>query len=598
MIGLISIVLTACAGGESADEAGIERLDGSRIGIAALEADIVEIMRAARLPGLQVAVIADGEIAYSSGFGVREAGTTDPVGPETVFAALSFSKTMFAYLVARLVDEGVLDLDAPMVSYLPKPLHEYEFYADLAGEERVGLLTPRMALSHTTGFPNWRWFTPDGRLSFVYEPGTRHGYSGEGIFLLQLAVEEATGRGLEDLAQEKVFRPLGMSRSSFVFLAEFEADHATDHDHYLNPIGKERRDEGNAAGSAQTTAEDYARFLVAIMAGEGLSAEMREALFTPQVQTEHVRMFGPLSQVPAPPGADLPSWGLGWGLVESDHGRAFFHTGNDRGAANYHVGFPEQGLAVVLLGSSQTLERAAPALTRLIVGDVWSPYEFLGYEPFDAPRGRLVAAIAEGGLSAGRVTRASISDDEVRRWHPEDWALWDSVGQDLAGLGHAEAAAELYTAFVRDYPEREFGHDRLGTALVGASRYADARAAFTEGLGITEEDPFWSSLYSWKAAWAGALADPADVGEATLSEYAGVYDTRHVELGDGALWYYREGAPDPTPRRLFALDERTFVLEGSDSFRLRFDRDEDGTVFRVTGQYLDNDDDQTLRTPG
>lgn len=593
-----AVILIGAAACLNATDSAIEalpQLDGTERTLVDIESDIGTIMESAYLAGLQVAVVRDGRISYSSGFGVREAGDPAPVTPRTVFAAMSFSKTMFAYLVLQLVDEGVIDLDQPMESYLPRPLAEYDFYSDLAGDDRAALVTPRMALSHTTGFPNWRWFTSEGRLQFIYEPGERHSYSGEGIFLLQHVVEEVTGEGLEELARRRIFEPFGMRRTSFVFLPEFEDDFAIDHDHYLNPLGKERRDEANSAGSAQTTAEDYARFLIAVMEGEGLSSEMRDAVFSPQIEIEHARMFGPRARVPAPVEAPRTSWGLGWGLVESDHGRAFFHTGNDRGGANYHVGFPDAGVAVVLLGNSQNLERAAPALTRALIGDRYSPYDFLGYEPFESVRGRIVQTIVSEGYEAGRHEYDALPNDEVTRWFPERWAFLDAVGQDVLGLGHADAATELYADFAAEQ-EQVFGYDRLGGALAADDRHAEAAEAFGAGLQRAAGDPFWSRLYEWKLGWADAVAVSREIPAGTLRDYAGVYDGRNVELREGTLFYFREGTPDPTPRRLFALDDRTFVMENSDSFRLRFDRDANGAVYRITGQYLDSDDDETLRT--
>jgi CubicO group peptidase (beta-lactamase class C family) len=400
VVGLAVIGFATSGCGEP--DTRIDHLDGSDISVRAIETEIPEIMAGARLPGLQVAIIDDGRVVYSNGFGVRSTETQEPVTDRTVFAALSFSKTIFTYLVMQLADEGLMDLDRPLVSYLPKPLPKYEFYRDLEGDELHATLTARMALSHTTGLPNWRWFTPEGTLQFVFEPGERFSYSGEGIYLLQLAVEEIAGESVEELARVRIFEPLGLERTSFVFLPSFEDDYAVDHDRFLAPIGKQRREEATAAGSAQTTAEDYATFLAAVMRGEGLSAAGREELSTPQVSIEHVRMFGPLSRERIAPGdGSEASWGLGWGLVESEHGRALFHTGNDEGAANYHVAFPDRGMAVVLLGNSQTLESAAPALTELLIGDRYSPYGFLGYEPYESPRQRLVEAIASSGLQSG-----------------------------------------------------------------------------------------------------------------------------------------------------------------------------------------------------
>ena len=78
------------------------------------------------------------------------------------------------------MQKGVLDLDLPIQQYLPKPLPEYEKYADLQGDDRYKKLTLRILLSHTSGFPNFRWFEDDKKLKIHFEPGTRYAYSGEG----------------------------------------------------------------------------------------------------------------------------------------------------------------------------------------------------------------------------------------------------------------------------------------------------------------------------------------------------------------------------------------------------------------------------------
>jgi CubicO group peptidase (beta-lactamase class C family) len=598
VIGFGAIGLCASACGEP--DPRIERLDGSYVSVRAIETEIPEIMAGARLPGLQIAVINGGQVVYKKGFGVRSTETLEPVTDRTVFAALSFSKTIFAYLVIQLADEGLLDLDRPLVSYLPKALPEYEFYRDLEGDELHTTLTARMALSHTTGLPNWRWFTPEGTLQFVFEPGERFSYSGEGIRLLQLAVEVVVGESVEELARARIFEPLGMERTSFVFLPAFEDDYAVDHDHFLAPIGKGKRDEANAAGSAQTTAADYATFLAAVMRGEGLSAASREELSTPQVSIEHVRMFGPLSRERSASGAVLPaSWGLGWGLVESEHGRALFHTGNDEGAANYHVAFPDRGIAVVLLGNSQTLESAAPALTELLVGDLYSPYGFLGYEPYDSPRHRLVEAIASSGFPSGLEQYVSLTDTDkgIGLWHVDEWGFLDSVGRELIGLERFEEAADFYRHFLPEHPDRTSGYNHMATALVHLRDYEAAREAYRAGLEHSPPGSQRERDFRWRLEWIGALLDPPTLPAALLREYAGDYGERHVEMRDGVLYYFRERAAIQNPRRLHAISEETFVLEDEDSFKLRFERGSDGSVNRVTGLYLDGQQDESERDP-
>ena len=128
---------------------------------------------------------------------------------------LHSAKAVFTYLSLLLVKEGTLDLDRPLWQYLDKPLPEYNNYSDLKGDDRWKLITARMCLSHTTGFPNWRFldahtgnYNRNGKLAIYFTPGTRYAYSGEGFALLQRVIEKITGKGLEELAREKYLNPL------------------------------------------------------------------------------------------------------------------------------------------------------------------------------------------------------------------------------------------------------------------------------------------------------------------------------------------------------------------------------------------------------
>jgi CubicO group peptidase (beta-lactamase class C family) len=104
-----------------------------------------------------------------------------------------------------------------------------------------------MCLSHTTGFPNWRWLNPvtgavegGGKLAIYFTPGTKYAYSGEGLTLLQMVIEKITGRNLEDLAREKVFKPMGLTRTSYIWQTHFENDYALGHDEKENPLARKK----------------------------------------------------------------------------------------------------------------------------------------------------------------------------------------------------------------------------------------------------------------------------------------------------------------------------------------------------------------------
>jgi CubicO group peptidase (beta-lactamase class C family) len=123
----------------------------------------------------------------------------------------------------------------------------------------------RILLSHTSGFPNWRAFEEDRKLKIHFEPGTRYAYSGEGIDLAQLIVETVTGQSLTVLIDKTLCRPLHATRTSMVWEPRFEDDFANGYDEYGRSLGPEKRSTPDAAGSMQTTLQDYATFLSAIM---------------------------------------------------------------------------------------------------------------------------------------------------------------------------------------------------------------------------------------------------------------------------------------------------------------------------------------------
>src|SRR5262249_23065566 len=87
-----------------------------------------------------------------------------------------------------------------------------------------------------TGFPNWRWFEDDHKLKIHFEPGARFAYSGEGIVLLQLVVETIVKEPLDALMRERVFVPLGMTRTSMIWEDRFENDFANGYDEYSRSL--------------------------------------------------------------------------------------------------------------------------------------------------------------------------------------------------------------------------------------------------------------------------------------------------------------------------------------------------------------------------
>jgi len=366
----------------------LKTLDGGSISAAELEAFIEQTIGKAEVAGLSCAILNDSQIVYQKAFGYKNKEDGSHNDEETLFSALSFSKPVFAYLVMLLAEEKAIDLDRPLYQYLDKPLYEYPNYADLKGDDRYQQITARMALSHSTGFPNWRFLTQDGKLSILFTPGSRHSYSGEGIALLQMIVETVTGRDLEALAQEKIFQPLGMTHSSYIWQPQFETNYASPHDEFGRPRGEKiKRDKPDAAGSMVTTASDYARFLSGILNAKGQRKATVDEMLRPQIEINYQRMFGPDAWTMTGENQDIHlAWGLGWGRFDTPYGRAFFHTGNSIGWKNYTVTYIDKGIGIVLLSNSDNFESVAEEIAKKAIGDIYSPYDWLGYVTFDPAR--------------------------------------------------------------------------------------------------------------------------------------------------------------------------------------------------------------------
>jgi CubicO group peptidase (beta-lactamase class C family) len=240
-----------------------------------LDARIEALMAREQVVGMAVAVIERGEITHIGAYGYRNRENALPLETDTIMYGASLTKAAFAYMVMQLVDEGRLDLDRSIAEYLPRPLPEYEDYADLAGDERWRQLTPRILLSHTSGFANMRFLEEDRRLRFHFTPGEHYAYSNEGIWVLQIVLEQGLGLDVGAEMQRRVFDRFGMTRTSMQWRDDFAGNLADGYamDDTFEP--HDRRDNVAAAGSMDTTIEDQARMWRGMFAGEGLSPAAR-----------------------------------------------------------------------------------------------------------------------------------------------------------------------------------------------------------------------------------------------------------------------------------------------------------------------------------
>jgi CubicO group peptidase (beta-lactamase class C family) len=272
--------------------------------------------------------------------------------PDSVFQAASLSKPVFAYAVLKLVAQGKMGLDTPVLHYLPQgyrhqfdPMHLTP--AEVVTDARLQAVTVRMILNHTSGLPNWA----GGALSFDATPGTRWGYSGEAYVMLQRAVEAVTGEPLDRFMRAHVFAPLAMNDSGYIsdehlvknLLPGTKANGAP----RSTPLFRQPI----AAFSLYTSAADYAKFMVAVLN-----------------DAELMRLVS-ASAVTVDPRLGL-DWGQGWGIERVKDARYLWQWGNNMGYRAFAMASIDAGDGFVMLTNSENgLALAQPVALKILPGE-------------------------------------------------------------------------------------------------------------------------------------------------------------------------------------------------------------------------------------
>jgi CubicO group peptidase (beta-lactamase class C family) len=303
----------------------------------------------------------------------------------------SLTKSVFAYTVLQLVDQGKLSLDTPVATYLDKPLTSYGFddafkskyapYKDLADDSRWTKITPRMCLDHSTGFNGFWFMEPDYKLRIHFQPGTRFSYSGEGFDLLQFVIEHGRkeqGLGLDvgDLTKAN-FDRLGMTRTTLAWVSGEDANVADGWNDQGQTHSRSGHGKVRAAGSMNTTISDMAKFTAALVRGEGLTAASRAEMTRPVLHITTATQFPSLTpEVPtAQQRKDLYA-GLGVVVFNGPQGRGFYKGGHDEETANTMVCLDANQRCVLVLSNDVRSEKGFPELVRFVLGDTGVPYDW------------------------------------------------------------------------------------------------------------------------------------------------------------------------------------------------------------------------------
>jgi len=309
-----------------------------------------EFMAEHRIPGLSVAVGQGGKVIWSAAFGVADLDSKAPVTPASVFPLGSTSKTLTSLALGKLVEEGRLDLDAPIQKYVPYfPKKEHEITPRLLAGHLSGLRDYDMAAgeyANTRQFASVREavgvFKDD---PLVFEPGTRYAYSAYNYVLLSAAIEGASGRDFLTFLEERILKPRKLERTgpNHAPVADLVTSYVVGFGGFV--VKAPDADVSNkwAAGGLVSTPTEMVRLGNAILKGKIVKPETFTLLTTPQKLKD---------------GSDTGAgYALGWRSGQRKFAssgrelRVVHHGGAANGAMSFFVILPEAGLVVSMQGN-------------------------------------------------------------------------------------------------------------------------------------------------------------------------------------------------------------------------------------------------------
>ena len=333
--------------------------------VAWLNENVPRLMRDMQVPGVSIAIMQRGDVVRTLGFGVGDVRSGRAVTAETVFEACSMSKPVLALVAMQLLQEGRLDLDRPLVDYLGR-----DYLPDQPEHRRI---TARMALTHRTGLANWRagYDEMGGPLPLQSSPGSEYSYSGEGILFLQRTIEAITGQPLDRLAEERLFAPLGLVRTSFVWTEAIERNLASGHRDDGSYKERTRYLRPNAAYSLYTTPGEYARLMLTLQHPE-LLAERALTQASIELMLRRELRVDDENRVSRPGLArSVAAYrALGWSLDVTPEGDIVEHSGsNSSGFRSFGQFNPAKGSGLVIFMNGDAGYRLRTAVIERI-GDL------------------------------------------------------------------------------------------------------------------------------------------------------------------------------------------------------------------------------------
>ena len=326
---------------------------------SAYEAALLDIIRKANVPSIQlVYVTAEDSLSFTVVNKDFYAATTlpqedYPITDQSVYEACSISKIPLSWIAVKMIEEGSLELDRPLVEYYPGLL---DFFATDADKEMAKVLTPRLCMIHRTGLPNKGY----KEMKFLCTPDTRYGYSGPGIYCLQRTIEYLKGETLTGIARKYIFDPLDIKNTNYQWRDGYEKLHVNGYKASSITKNKWKANHPNAAFSMTTSAAECTAFFRAMMRHWGMSEASYDMMFAAYAD-------------PVP--SDFPERGSFYralGLCREDSeqfGTMYYHFGNNGNFKGLAMFIPQTQTSLVYFINGINPYNITDAIQQLFLGN-------------------------------------------------------------------------------------------------------------------------------------------------------------------------------------------------------------------------------------
>lgn len=433
------------------------------------------------IPGAAVAVIHDGNVIWMRGFGFADLDSRRPVTADTLFNVGSISKTVTAWGVLHLAGQRQWDLDRPINDYL----HRWQVPASSLAVQQV---TARRLLSHTAGMSQHGYGGSDpakpappiedslsgktgaGAVTLVFPPGSNFAYSGANYSILQLAIEEISGRPFAQYMTEQVFQPLRMAHSAFELPRDL-TPMATPYDTALKPLPLLRYNEASAAGLT-TSLRDLATFAAAAL-------DASANVVSPDLLKEAMRPVPNTQWATQDPFGPAPQYGLGYNVRPEQFGphTGIGHGGTNLGWESWFQVIPQTGDGIVILTNSSN----GSALIAAVLCD-WRRRSFPQQPcPTIDAKIPLLAEYRARGTEAALKLHARFLKKHAREYELGTGQL-NSLGYQVMRTGDLPGAIRFFELNARLFPGEWNVHDSLGEAYAAANRREDAIRSYRRSV--------------------------------------------------------------------------------------------------------------------